>query len=112
MKILIAIEENKGADSKLSMHFGHCPFFAIFDSETENIEFIENKLDHSNPDLTPVDQIMKLKPDIVFSLGMGRKAINLFNKAGVKLKTGNFRTVGEVIKNIDKLKELDESCAD
>ncbi len=110
MKILIAINENNGIDSKLSEHFGHCPYFGIYETETEESEIVENKIDHSNQDLTPVDQIMKFNPEVVFSLGAGQRAINLFKEKGVKLKTGNYKIFNEVILNINNLKDLDGGC--
>jgi len=110
MKLLIAIDENKGENSKLSEHFGHCPYFAIYETDSEKLEIVKNELEHTNPNLSPVDQIMKFKPDIVFSLGMGRRAMRLFNEKGVKLKTGNYNYLKEVIENIINLKELNEEC--
>jgi predicted Fe-Mo cluster-binding NifX family protein len=110
MKLLIAIDEDKGENSKLSGHFGHCPYFAIYETNTKELSIIENKLEHTNPNLSPVDQIMKFEPDIVFSLGMGQRAIKLFNEKETKLKTGNYKIVKEVIDNIDNLKELNEEC--
>ena len=110
MKLLIAIDENKRENSKLSEHFGHCPYFAIYETNTKDLEIIENKLDHSNQNLTPVDQIMKFKPNVVFTLGIGQRAIELFNEKKVKIKIGNYKTVKEVIRNIDNLKELKSGC--
>jgi len=110
MKLLIAIDENKGETSKLSKHFGHCPYFAIYETDSKKLEIVKNELEHTNPNLSPVDQIMKLKPDIVFSLGMGQRAIRLFKEKGVKLKTGNYNDVKKVIENISNLKELNEEC--
>ncbi len=110
MKILIAINENNGINSKLSEHFGHCPYFAIYETETNNLEFIENKIDHLNQNLTPVDQIMKFNPNVVFTLGAGQRAINLFNEEKVELKTGNYKILSEVIENIKNLKDLNGGC--
>ena len=110
MRILIPINENKGNDSKLSEHFGNCPYFGIYETDTKNINIIENKIDHSDQELTPVDQIMKFHPNVVFSKGMGSRAIGLFSKTSVKLKTGDFQTLGEVIKNVDKLEDLSSGC--
>ncbi len=110
MRVLIAINENNGIDSKLSEHFGHCPYFTIYETETKNLEIIENKIDHSNQDLTPVDQTMKFNPDVIFTLGIGGRAIELFNKQDIILKTGEYGTVREVIENIDNLKDLDSGC--
>jgi len=110
MRILIALNENKGMDSKLSEHFGHCKIFGVYDIEEKKLSFIENKLDHSNASLTPVDQIMVHKPDIVFSLGMGERAKNLFSKEGVEVKSGNFLTLKDVLDNVDSLIDLNSSC--
>jgi len=110
MKLLIAMGENKRENSKLSEHFGYCPYFAMYETNTKNLEIVENKLDHSNQDLTSVDQIMKFNPDIVFTLGIGQRAIKLFNGKGVKLKTGDYKIVKDVIKNISNLKELNFGC--
>jgi len=106
LKLLIAIGKNKRENSKPSEHFGHCPYFATYETNTKNLEIIENKLNHSNQDLTPVDQIMKFNPDIVFTLGIGQRAIKLFNGKGVRLKTGDYKTVKDVIENISNLKKL------
>ena len=110
MKLLIAIDGNKGIDSKLSLHFGHCPYFGIYETNTKELKIVKNKLDHSNPNLTPVDQVMKFKPDVVFSLGVGQRAIKLFNEKNIKIKTGNYKILKEVIENVDNLKELNEGC--
>ena len=110
MKLLIAINENKGMNSKLSEHFGHCPYFAIYETDTKEFKIVKNELDHSNQSLTPVDQIMKFEPDAVFTLGVGQRAINLFNEKQVKLKTGNYKIIKEVIENVDNLQELDSGC--
>ena len=110
MKLLIAINEDNGMSSKLSGHFGHCPFFAIYETETKKFEIVKNKLNHSNQLLTPVDQIMKFKPDAVFTLGIGQRAINLFNEKGIKLLKGDYKTIKEVIDNINNLKELNSGC--
>ena len=55
MRLLIAINESKGLNSKLSEHFGHCPYFAIYETNTKKITIIKNKLEHSHSDMTPVD---------------------------------------------------------
>ena len=110
MKLLIAINNNNSAYSILSEHFGHCLYFAIYDTETKNLEIIENEINHSDISLTPIDQIMKFTPDVVFSLAMGKKALKLFDEKGVKVKTGDFKIVKEVIENINNLKDLSDGC--
>jgi predicted Fe-Mo cluster-binding NifX family protein len=110
MRLLIAIDKNEGIESPLSSHFGHCQFFAIYETETKELNFVKNELIHTDETLSPVDQIMIHEPEIVFSLGIGRKAIDLFNEKKVELKTGEYKTVKEVIDNIANLKNLDKNC--
>lgn len=110
-KILIAIKENKEMESELSEHFGHCPYFAIYNLENKKLEIINNKLDHSDENLSPVAQIMKFKPSIVFSLGMGNRAIKLFKEQNIQTKTGNYKTLKEVIENINELEDLSNGCS-
>ncbi len=110
VRLLIAIDEDQGINSKLSEHFGHCSYFAIYNTNIKKMKIVKNKLVHSDINLNPVDQIMKFNPDIIFSLGMGQRAIKLFNEKKVKLKTGNYKIVKEVIESINNLKELNLDC--
>ncbi len=110
MKLLIAINNNNGEYSVLSEHFGHCLYFAIFDTKTKDLSIVKNEINHSNAHLTPVDQMMKFEPDAVFSLGVGKRALGLFAEKEVAMKTGNFHILKEVIENIDNLEDLTVGC--
>lgn len=110
MKLLIALNNNLEENSALSEHFGHCPFFAIYETENNKLEIVKNVIDHANQNQTPVDQVMKFNPDKVFSLGIGQRAIQLFKEKGIELLTGDFKKLGEVIENISSLKSLTQGC--
>jgi predicted Fe-Mo cluster-binding NifX family protein len=110
MKMLIALDNNKGLDSMLSKHFGHCSFFAIYDFMSKKIEYVSNNIDHKNSLLSPVDQVLKHNIDVLFTLGVGKRAINLFSEKNIQIKTGNYTKLYEVIKNIDNLETLSEGC--
>jgi predicted Fe-Mo cluster-binding NifX family protein len=49
---------------------------------------------------------MKHNPNIVFSKGIGQKAINLFKEKGIEIKTGNFSNLKELIENIKNLQNI------
>lgn len=110
MKIIIPILENEGENSKVSEHFGHAPFFAVYETETKKLTIFENKLEHSNPDLTPVDQLMIHSPDMVCVIEIGQRAINLFKERGVNIKTGKFNSVKDFIQNLSELKDAEKGC--
>jgi predicted Fe-Mo cluster-binding NifX family protein len=110
MKILIALDNNENMDSKLSEHFGYCKYFAIHNTETKETKFVENIIDHTNEQISPVDQVLKFDINAVFTLGIGQRAIKLFNDKNITLKTGNYTKLSEVIDNVNNLKDLEESC--
>ncbi|MBW2980515.1 hypothetical protein KY360_03800 [Candidatus Woesearchaeota archaeon] len=110
-RIFFPLLDNNGMDSEISDHFGHAPFFGLYDAKTKKLTITENKLSHTDPDKSPVDQIVEaVNPTTVFALGIGGRAIQLFNEQGICLKTGDFRTVKEVIENLDKLESQTKSC--
>jgi predicted Fe-Mo cluster-binding NifX family protein len=110
-RIFFPLLEDKGMDSEISQHFGHAPFFGLYDTGTKELKITENTLDHTDPDKSPVDQIVEaVNPTTVFALGIGGRAIGLFNEKGIALKTGDYKTVKEAIENLDKLEEQTQSC--
>lgn len=82
----IAIPINN--DGNLDQHFGHCPFFEIFDVEGKEIikqERIEAPA--HEPGLLPKFLSEKGVTDILAG-GMGQRAITLFNQNGVNAFVG------------------------
>ena len=110
MKILIPVLENRGKESRVSPHFGRAPYFALYDSETGKLEIIENKSEHFGGMRRPAENMLKYKPDVVFALGMGPRAVDLLRSNNVKIETGDYETVEKIIENKDKLRELEEAC--
>lgn len=110
-RIFFPLLDNNGPDSEISGHFGHAPFFGLYNTKSKKLIITRNTLSHTDPNKSPVDQIIEaVNPTTVFALGIGGRAIELFNARGVCLKTGDYRTVKEVINNLDKLESQTASC--
>ena len=110
-KIFFPLLDNNGEDSKISEHFGHAPFFGLYNVEQKTLDITKNDLDHTDPDQSPIDQIQKaVNPTTIFAKGIGGRAIDLIKEKGLKLKTGNYSTVKEVINNLDNLSSQSTSC--
>ena len=85
MKIAIPV-----AEGKLCMHFGHCQFFAIVEVDPDKKVILNTEM------LTPPGHAPGVFPPWVASQGatfviaggMGGRAIQLFEQAGVKVVTG------------------------
>lgn len=80
---------------KLSPHFGHCEQFALFQ--------VEDKLVKDRKDLNPPPHEPGLLPrwlkeqgvDLVIAGGMGRRAQDLFEAAGVEIISGAYPQIPE-----------------
>ena len=101
MRICFTADQNKGLDSVLSYHFGHCPYFIIVDvDEKENVttvESITNPLTgQHNPGELP--SFIKAKNvDLVITGGMRPKAQQYFASYGIKPVVGAYGRVKDVL---------------
>jgi predicted Fe-Mo cluster-binding NifX family protein len=110
-RIFFPLLDNKGEDSEISQHFGHAPFFGVYDVGKKELKIIENNLDHTDPNKSPIDQIEEaVNPTTIFAKGIGGRAIGIIAEKGLSLKTGDYGTVKEVIENLDKLGDQTQSC--
>jgi len=111
MRIAIPIEEDKGKEAIVCTHFGQTPSWAVYDTEKEELSIKRRESVHGGGGCAAVDEIMELKPDMIFVLGMGMGAVNKFDSLGVKVRSGDFHTVGEVLDNLENLSHLENACA-
>lgn len=108
MILAMPVLEDKGRESRISMHFGHNPLFAICDTEKKSIRMVS--VGEQGEGCTPVDGIARYKPEAIFTLNIGGKAMAMLRQKGIAIKTGDFATVGEVLDNAGRLKDLEEGC--
>jgi len=107
MKIAIPILENKGKESEIAQHFGHVQFIAVYDSNKDELNVIDVK---NVEGCSPIATIENENIDAIYCFGMGMRAMERCKELKISLKTDQFRTVNEVISNLDKLEDLEESC--
>ena len=113
MKIIVPVSDS-GALS-LSEHFGRAPFYAWFEISGKIIlerGVVPNTSDHFGGTGHPPDKILSLGADAIISMGMGMRAIETFQEAGVAvLKSTNVKTDEAIQLFIDDaLPELTEGC--
>ncbi len=110
-KLFIPLMNNNGEESEVALHFGHAPYFGIYNLNNKELFIEENKLDHGDAQKSPVDQILEqANPSMVFAQDMGSRAISLFAEKNIVLKTGPYKNLKEIIDNIDNLEDLSSSC--
>lgn len=115
MKICMPTIGKNGLNEKVYNHFGSASYFTIYDTETKNLEVVDNlNLHHNHGTCQPFSVISKYNVDAVLTSGMGRRAVQLLNSQGIEVYLLDGNTVAEAIKNFTdkKLVELtvDNSC--
>ena len=96
MKYAIPIDTKDEFNSIVGQHFGHVPFFAIWDQESETLDFIENQSNHKGGVGLPME-FLAPHCDGVLLKGAGAKAVMLGKQLGLDLYMGAEGTVKETI---------------
>lgn len=91
MKIAISLESDQGLQSKVSGHFGRCPYFLFADLEQEEVkrvEVVENPhFQEHRPGQVP-GFIKQHGAQVMISGGIGRRARSFFSDMGVQTAVG------------------------
>ena len=113
VKIVIPAEDETG--ETLSAHFGRAPYFAWYvveDGQIKEDGVAKNMSDHFGGVGAPPETINSLGGEIVISLGMGMKAIQMFQKLGIAVLKGVGINSLENVKAFIRggMEELTEGC--
>ena len=115
-KVVIPTEDGNGLNAVLSEHFGRAPYFVVVKlSEGDDgvtVQTVANESEHFGGTGSPPDRILQFKPDAVITYGMGPRALNIFQGAGVAVLKTDAATVKEAIDAYKRgfLVELTEGC--
>ena len=96
MRIAISTEENKGLDSRVSHHFGRCPYYVLVDYEGEtvkSVQTIDNPFFQGHEMGVVPNFINEHGVNVMISGGMGRRALAFFEEFGIDVATGAEDTV-------------------
>ena len=102
MKIAVTAESNNGLESTVAQHFGHAPYFMLVDVENGEViamQGIANPFTEGHQPGQIPDFIKEQNADVILSGGMGGRAIQFFELAGIKATTGASGTVRQSLEN-------------
>ncbi|MGQ9675650.1 MAG: NifB/NifX family molybdenum-iron cluster-binding protein [Chloroflexota bacterium] len=101
MRIAVSADSANGLNSRVSLHFGRCPFFVLVDIDEDgtirNVTSVANPCygNHA-PGQVPAF-INSQGVNVMVSGGMGAGAISFFNQYGIGVATGASGTVADAI---------------
>lgn len=85
MNICIPVENTDGLKSAVYGHFGSAPFFAICDTRTGKVEFIDNgNLRHEHGQCNPLGAVSGKAVSAMLVGGIGARALERLNAGGIK----------------------------
>ncbi len=96
-RLAIPTSGRGGLDDSVGEHFGRVPTFTLVDSETGEIEVLENTSEHMGGAGLPADLLIASGADIVLCKGLGRRAIESLSSGGLSVCTGVAGTAGEAV---------------
>lgn len=100
MKVMIPVSE-KSMDSVMDERFARAPFFAVIDTKTDEVEWIENTMAEAHGAGPKVVQFFVNKGvDAFVGPQFGENAIKAIHAANVKAYVAEKKTVTELVKEL------------
>lgn len=116
MRIVIPVIDESGLDARISEHFGRTPFFAVIDLDKDGQiigqETVPNAGEHFGGGGRRAGFILKLKPNVIITYGMGPRGLSIYQSERVAVLRANAAVVKDVLTAYkgDELEELTEGC--
>ncbi len=109
MRICLPTMGDGGLTEKVHNHFGSAGFFTIYDTESKEVQIIDNNNQHhTHGACQPLKALDGYDVDIVLTSGMGQRAVSLMNEGGIRVYLLEGETVEEAVKKLEagQLREL------
>lgn len=97
MRVCVPSAGPGGLDDRVGEHFGRVPTYTVYDTETGQVEVIDNTSEHMGGTGLPGELLAQVGVDVVICAGLGRRAIDLLSRHGIEVCTGASGTVREAI---------------
>lgn len=101
MKIAITAESNQ-VDSKIDARFGRCAYFAIYNTETKETEFLVNPAKEASGGAGPeaVQFIAKQGVKKIIAGEFGTKINSLLQSLSIEMITEKVKTIQQIISTL------------
>jgi len=116
MKLCIPITEYKGLDSEVCAHFGSAPRFLIVDTESRELNVVENtNTHHTHGMCQPLRLFEGLELGGMVVGGIGRGALMKLHAGGVEVFLSRESTVAATLEALEAGRlgraDMDSACA-
>ena len=104
MKIAITATKNS-LDSDVDSRFGRATFFAIFETDTDVVDFVDNDQNlnaASGAGIQAAQNVIATEAKVLITGNCGPKAFKTLNAANIKIIVGASGTIKEVVEKYKK----------
>ncbi len=99
MKIAVPVEDRDNQNAKPYSHFGSAPFFLIYETETEQVEILDNRNHkHEHGNCSPMDALADLQVKGIIVSGIGGRAIEQLTHLGITVYQSCCGSISENLK--------------
>ena len=100
MKVCIPTQTNIGEQAEVHGHFGSAPYFTIYDMQEDTCEIVDNSNQHhAHGTCHPLSALDGKSINAVICSGMGKRAIEKLNEAGIRVFRASGAKVEEIVKD-------------
>jgi predicted Fe-Mo cluster-binding NifX family protein len=86
MRICVPVQDDRGLQAPVNAHFGSAPYFLIHDTGTGQSVLLPNGEEaHAHGQCHPLQSIASQQVDVVLCGGIGRRALDLLEQAGMQV---------------------------
>jgi predicted Fe-Mo cluster-binding NifX family protein len=98
-RLCIPTEGSGGLDARIGEHFGRVPTYTLYNSETGEVEVVDNTSEHAGGSGLPGEILAGMGIDVLLCSGLGRRAIGILSENGIEVFTGVSGTAREAIES-------------
>ncbi len=88
MKVCVPSSGQGGFDDTVSEHFGRAPTFTVVDTESGNVNVVNNSSEHMGGTGKPPEQIAQTGAKVLVCSGLGPRAISMLESFGIEVYVG------------------------
>ena len=99
MKVCIPTMGDKGMDELVGEHFGRVPTYTTVDTETNEVNVVNNTSQHMGGQGYPTELIAKLGVEAMLCGNLGRRAISMYKDFGIMVYVGASGTVRDALQS-------------
>ncbi len=96
MKVIIPVLE-KSPQSAIDPRFGRCKFYALADTESDDITFIPHQEKDRGSGINAANHVLNFNPDAIIVGNIGPKAFQVLSRAGVVIYGGLSGNIDEIL---------------